>query len=246
MDSILVAFKIRLCNHKYAIFSFKPVLRPSMTHTNRKETCTFTALLEWRCSILAISRTQVNSLMYSNTLYYIYFMCVINTDSKRKVMQTGCEQSTKSLKDDPLNSSYFTSQMNILLNNTRKYCVYTFFLIPGSGWVFRRRSNCFRSILSMLCISDQYLLTLVAFHGEIKIFGEPRVLPSELFMMMEALNKLNDSAPTFLGQMQTGFKWWAISEYARGHIIYICRNALKNEVYKNTLIHVEPTKVPQP
>ena len=46
MDSILVAFNIRLCNHKCAIFSFKPVLRPSMTHTNRKETCTFTALLE--------------------------------------------------------------------------------------------------------------------------------------------------------------------------------------------------------
>ena len=100
--------------------------------------------------------------MYSNTLYYIYFKCVINTDGKQKEMQTGCEQSTKSLKDDPLNSSYFTSQMNILLSNKRKYCVYTFFLIPGSGWEFRRRSNCFRSILSMLCISDQYLLTLVA------------------------------------------------------------------------------------
>ena len=37
---------IRLCNYKYAIFSFNPAIRHSMTHTNRKYMCQFTVLLE--------------------------------------------------------------------------------------------------------------------------------------------------------------------------------------------------------
>ena len=37
---------IRLCNHKYAIFSFNPVIRHSMTHINRKDICKFAVLQE--------------------------------------------------------------------------------------------------------------------------------------------------------------------------------------------------------
>ena len=48
---------IRLCNHKYAIFSFNPVMRHSMTHTNKKHIRKFAVLLEQRCSILSIMRT---------------------------------------------------------------------------------------------------------------------------------------------------------------------------------------------
>ena len=50
--------------------------------------------------------TQVNSLMYTNTLYFINFMSMINIDGKRKEMQTGCQQRTKSMKDDPLDFSH--------------------------------------------------------------------------------------------------------------------------------------------
>ena len=49
------------------------------------------------------------------------------TNRKRREMQTRCQQKTKPLKNDPLNFSYYTEKMNILLNKKRKDGVYTLF-----------------------------------------------------------------------------------------------------------------------
>ena len=56
----------------------------------------------------------------TNTLFFIYFMCMINTDGKQKKLKTGFHRELSPWKDDPLNFSYDTWQLNILVNNERK------------------------------------------------------------------------------------------------------------------------------
>ena len=95
---------IRLCNHKYAIFSFNPVIRHSMTHTNRKI---------WQIKmlniILSIKRTQVHCTQILSTLFTCLHV-MINTDVKQNEMQTWCQQRNKSSKRWPpqLRFSYYS------------------------------------------------------------------------------------------------------------------------------------------
>ena len=66
--------------------------------------------------------------------------------------------------------------------------------------------------VSTLCISDQYLLALIALIPRWnKNF--PRTVGLTFSPFHDGSIEQSDSAPTFLGHMQTGFKWWAISEY---------------------------------
>ena len=60
-----------LCNHKYAIFSFNPFIRHSMTHTNRKYICKFAVLLELKV-LNIIYKEKASQSLFTNTLYFIY------------------------------------------------------------------------------------------------------------------------------------------------------------------------------
>ena len=98
--TILVAFKIywqstRLCNQT----SFKLVSSDSMlTHTNRKETRKL--ILPYCLNKGAQYYLQRGHKSILN-VHKCYFVCMTNTDGKRKEMQTWCQQRSNSLKRWP-------------------------------------------------------------------------------------------------------------------------------------------------
>ena len=116
---------IRLCNHKYATFSFNPVIRHSMTHTNRKI---------WQIKmlniILSIKRTQVHCTQILSNLFTCLHV-MINTDVKQNEMQTWCQQRNKSSKrwplncDSPITASKWTSCNAEWQNKISSLCLNT-------------------------------------------------------------------------------------------------------------------------